>query len=417
MDDSSICNSEEVVNKLFDVNNGILNKYENEIFKINNRFDNITTNHNLIIQGYYNEIEELRNSIFEYEVEDAEGNKKIISNRDDINKRINDVYEYINVENTFYNNNKKKYYDIYNELNKNIRINTDNIISLNNYLSIISSKIRAYNSISVSNNKYENIINNTDSNSIGSFNSKDNDLKTYYESVDENKDRISSKAISIDNLKKDYDDKLNTDKDVLLNDDVYPSNYDSNKEYYIDKNDKDLLDYKNKFNKKMNNLISNMKNNRISNEKVIKKSSIKGGSYSKLANFYKGREDKIEIHHIPPHSIFAVEGIKGFNYISRKENNKYDFSICIAITKEDHKLTASYGSSNEAEIFRKKQDKLIRSGKFKEALINECNNIRNLFGHKYDEGLDQAIAYYQELVSNGILDDETKFLARDKNDK
>ena len=45
---------------------------------------------------------------------------------------------------------------------------------------------------------------------------------------------ISSKAISIDNLKKDYDDKLNTDKDVLLTDDIYPSNYDSNKEYYID---------------------------------------------------------------------------------------------------------------------------------------------------------------------------------------
>ena len=57
----------------------------------------------------------------------------------------------------------------------------------------------------------------------------------------------------------------------------------------------------------------------------------------------------------------------------------------------DHRKTASWGSSKRAEAYRAKQDALINSGKLREAIQMDIDDIRSLFGNKYDANIKQML--------------------------
>jgi len=71
--------------------------------------------------------------------------------------------------------------------------------------------------------------------------------------------------------------------------------------------------------------------------------------------------------------------------------------------KSDHRKTSSCGRSKEAQSYRQKQQQLIEEGKFREAVQMDIDDIRNLFGNKYDEGIDDMLKYVDELEMKGKI--------------
>lgn len=104
-----------------------------------------------------------------------------------------------------------------------------------------------------------------------------------------------------------------------------------------------------------------------------------GGSYGSLKS-YEGQR-----HHIPSNSVNGLTTSSG---------------PCIRMLKEDHMKTASYGSSASAKEFRAKEEKLINEGKFAEAMQLSIDNIRDLFGTRYNDAIAEMISY---AVSAGYV--------------
>ncbi len=71
----------------------------------------------------------------------------------------------------------------------------------------------------------------------------------------------------------------------------------------------------------------------------------------------------------------------------------------VRMETKDHMDTASWGSSKEAKAYRAKQKELIDQGKFEEAQQMDIDNVRELFGEKYETGIQQMIEYTKKLLS------------------
>ena len=102
-----------------------------------------------------------------------------------------------------------------------------------------------------------------------------------------------------------------------------------------------------------------------------------GGSYStvrKLRGYHA--------HHIPAHGASSISRGRGPS---------------IAMLPEDHIRTASHGNRPAANIFRKKQEDLIKKGDFRAAQQMDIDDIRSKFGDKYDDAIEQALEYTQRL--------------------
>ena len=104
-----------------------------------------------------------------------------------------------------------------------------------------------------------------------------------------------------------------------------------------------------------------------------------GGAYGSM-QAYEGQR-----HHIPSNSI------NGLNIYS---------GPAIRMLKDDHKKTASYGSSSAAKAFRAKEEQFIKAGRFDKAMQLGIDDIRKLFGSKYDEAIEQMISY---AISKGYI--------------
>ena len=109
-----------------------------------------------------------------------------------------------------------------------------------------------------------------------------------------------------------------------------------------------------------------------------------GGRYGDLKK-QDGREGK-EVHHMPAKSTSELD-----------END----GPAIIMEKEDHKKTASFGNSKEAQEYRAKQKELIDEGKFDEALQMDIDDIKEKFGDKYDDAIEELKEYYNELKEKG----------------
>lgn len=86
----------------------------------------------------------------------------------------------------------------------------------------------------------------------------------------------------------------------------------------------------------------------------------------------------IESHHIPADKSSPL--------------NKMD-GPAIQMNKDDHKETASWGSSHAARAYREQQRELIQQGRWDEAVGMDVKDVRRLFGDKYDEALAQRADY------------------------
>ena len=117
---------------------------------------------------------------------------------------------------------------------------------------------------------------------------------------------------------------------------------------------------------------------------TVKTVAKKGGSYADV--FEPGRGGEIEIHHTPANSTTELSLNDG---------------PAIQMTKEDHEMTASWGSSLEAQEYRKEQKELVESGHFREAVQMDIDDIHDKFGHKYDDAISEMLEYVDQLEKEG----------------
>lgn len=139
---------------------------------------------------------------------------------------------------------------------------------------------------------------------------------------------------------------------------------------------KNIKDF-NEADKKLN--VDNQINNIEIKEKL-------GGSYKDVHKVGEG--DLYEVHHMPADSI---------SELSRGDGP------AIKMDKEDHRETASCGTSREAREYRAKQKELIEQGKFREAVEMDINDIRDKFGDKYDNAISQMLEYVDKLEGEGKI--------------
>ncbi|MBP1566617.1 MAG: hypothetical protein J6A58_12805 [Oscillospiraceae bacterium] len=111
-----------------------------------------------------------------------------------------------------------------------------------------------------------------------------------------------------------------------------------------------------------------------------------GGSYKEVKKH--SDSETHEVHHMPADVISPI---------------KTDDGPAIKMEKEDHRKTANWGSSSEAREYRAMQKELIDSGKFREAIQLDIDDIRGKFGNKYDGAISEMMKYVDKLESEGNL--------------
>ncbi len=121
----------------------------------------------------------------------------------------------------------------------------------------------------------------------------------------------------------------------------------------------------------------------------VSDSEIRDRQGGRFGDIYKeGEGDKREIHHMPADSVTEL---------SRNDGP------AIRMDKSDHRQTASCGNSREARAYRERQKELIDEGKFDEAVQMDIDDIREKFGDKYDDAINEMLAYIDELKEAGKI--------------
>jgi hypothetical protein len=115
-----------------------------------------------------------------------------------------------------------------------------------------------------------------------------------------------------------------------------------------------------------------------------------GGRHGELTG-RKYRNDKLDSHHIPAK----------FAYSNIMDKDK----PAIQMDKCDHKITKSNGSGQEAILWRARQEELIDQGRYMDAMQMDIDNIRDLFGGKYDHAIEEALIYARRLIISGKIKD------------
>lgn len=113
------------------------------------------------------------------------------------------------------------------------------------------------------------------------------------------------------------------------------------------------------------------------NRQIAMATGKKGGAYKEVKIYSNG--EFTEVHEIP--SFESTGAIK------RAEGPS------IKMSKEDHRLTASWGNSKEAQLYRKQQSEYMMQGKYREAIQMDIDNIHEQFGNKYDDAIEEMIKY------------------------
>lgn len=87
------------------------------------------------------------------------------------------------------------------------------------------------------------------------------------------------------------------------------------------------------------------------------------------------------------HQAHEIPALSATSEVERKDGP------AISMTTEDHRQTASWGNSLDAQHYRDVQKDLISQGKVKEAFEMDVADIHDKFGDKYDGAIEQARAY------------------------
>ncbi len=118
----------------------------------------------------------------------------------------------------------------------------------------------------------------------------------------------------------------------------------------------------------------------VHNSDISKFEEKQGGRFGDI--FKDGEGETVEVHHMPADSVTEL---------SRNDGP------AIRMDKEDHRETASCGNSREAREYRERQKELIDDGKFEEAVNMDIEDIREKFGDKYDDAINEMLEYVEEL--------------------
>ncbi|MFR9146903.1 MAG: polymorphic toxin-type HINT domain-containing protein [Mediterraneibacter sp.] len=114
-----------------------------------------------------------------------------------------------------------------------------------------------------------------------------------------------------------------------------------------------------------------------------------GGSYRSLKRDKNGKMyDSEEIHHMPA---------KKSSLLSEGDGP------AIRMEKRDHERTASWGRAKKSQVYRLKQENLIKAGKFREAIQMDVDDLKVQFGNKYDKGIREMWEYVNELERDGKI--------------
>lgn len=111
-----------------------------------------------------------------------------------------------------------------------------------------------------------------------------------------------------------------------------------------------------------------------------------GGSYSEVKKNSDGQTH--EVHHMPADSASHLDRMDG---------------PAIKMEKEDHRKTASCGSSLEAREYQAEQREKIQNGDFRGALQMDIDDIKEKFGDKYDKAIGQMLEYVDKLEAEGKI--------------
>jgi hypothetical protein len=143
--------------------------------------------------------------------------------------------------------------------------------------------------------------------------------------------------------------------------------------------------------------ISNYDNSGLTNDRGIHNVSntiqlgiagMFGGSAGDCWNYSTGRSGSEQVHHMPADSISPLRSQDG---------------PAVIVSEGDHKNTASFDNKPGARAYREKQAQLIREGKLREAMQMDIDDIREKFGGKYDNGINAALLYLEQLISEGRI--------------
>lgn len=118
----------------------------------------------------------------------------------------------------------------------------------------------------------------------------------------------------------------------------------------------------------------------------VAEKEVNGGSYADVKKNSNGETH--EVHHMPADSASNLERAEG---------------PAIKMEKDDHRQTASCGSSIEAREYQAAQKELIDNGKFREALQLDIDDIRDKFGDKYDGAISEMLKYVDKLELEGKI--------------
>lgn len=113
----------------------------------------------------------------------------------------------------------------------------------------------------------------------------------------------------------------------------------------------------------------------------------RGGSYGELRKITSGNNN-YEIHHMPAASASPLSRWKG---------------PCIIMHKNDHSKTSSYRNSKKSRAYREEQKRLIQKGYFLEAELMDINEIREFFGTRYDNAINEKLSYEEKLENEGKI--------------
>jgi hypothetical protein len=80
----------------------------------------------------------------------------------------------------------------------------------------------------------------------------------------------------------------------------------------------------------------------------------------------------------------------------------------IWMTPEDHRKTASWGKSRDAQAYRHQQKDLIDQGRFQDALQMDVDDLRSKFGNTYDPAIQQAQEYYRNTLQDRLSPQNTE---------
>lgn len=119
----------------------------------------------------------------------------------------------------------------------------------------------------------------------------------------------------------------------------------------------------------------------------VKEDVVEGGSYREVKPHSDGSIQ--EVHHMPADEASPLYFKDG---------------PAIRMEKEDHRKTASWGSSLEARQYRAEQAEKIKNGDFRGAVQMDIDDIKEKFPDKYDKAIEQMMKYVDKLEAEGKIE-------------